>query len=576
MRTLFVLCLMAVVSACGSAGPSEPPPLREVTKTPAEQRFKRMADEFYWAHFAAHPHEAVQLGYHQYDGKVFDPSPQAIHAMIDMYRRTRDRISAIPAGELSAQSRVERDVLLTAIRSVLFDVDIQAMWRRNPIYYMDALSLQPYVIRDYAPAAERAQAIIATCEAAGPYLDQVQKNLSGPMPRTWLATGLLMSNGTIEFAKTDVRTAMAGLAPQLSTQLNAGLDKCVAALQRFSAFLQASMASANDDYALGETRFLRMLRDKEGIHISLDQLSALSEADLARNLKQVESAAARIDRKREARAVFLAVKDEKPAASRVLAEATRMANEQRQFLIDKDIVSIPSGDPFEVRESPPFLRWNSAFLNSAGAFEKKALPSIYYISPPDPSWPEAQQRGYIPSFGDLWSTTAHEVWPGHFLHRLHIKSNRSKILKSFCTYSMSEGWAHYIEELMWTEGAGKGNPKLHLGQLGDALLRNVRFKSALALHIQGATADQSQAWFEELAFLDERNAIQQANRGTFDPGYLNYTLGKLIIMKLRDDWRAKMGDQYSLRAFHDTFLSYGCAPLPVIRREMVGDAGALL
>jgi uncharacterized protein (DUF885 family) len=169
------------------------------------------------------------------------------------------------------------------------------------------------------------------------------------------------------------------------------------------------------------------------------------------------------------------------------------------------------------------------------------------------------------------------VWPGHFLHYLHRKRTPSRILRSFCTYSMVEGWAHYAEEMMQESGAGGGDPALAIGQLTNALLRDVRFASAIGLHTRGMKVEESIALFEAKAFADRPTARQQAVRGTFDPGYLNYTLGKLMILKLREDWKARMGRAYSLKAFHDRLLSYGCAPLPVIRRAMLGpDAGPAL
>jgi len=263
--------------------------------------------------------------------------------------------------------------------------------------------------------------------------------------------------------------------------------------------------------------------------------------------------------------------NDKPDIDKVISEATAQSADMRKFLIDHEVVSIPSEDKAEVRESPPFMRWNFAFLDSAGPFESKPLPSFYYISPPDPKWPKAEQLAYIPFRGDLLFTTVHELWPGHFLHALHMKKNESKVLKTFGSYSMSEGWAHYAEEMMWDAGVGDGDPKVRIGMLQNALLRNVRFVSAIGLHTGDMTVDQSMAMFETKAFADKGNARQQAVRGTFDPGYLNYTLGKLMIRKLHDDWKAMKGSDYSLGAFHDEFLSYGGAPVPVIRRFMLGD-----
>lgn len=572
-RALGGLCALTLLLSCGSStgttGSTSDDPGSNANST--EARFQQLAETFYRAHLDALPQLGAGLGYHEYDGKLPDLTPEAITARVAMYREANRAFTAIPAAELSARGRVEREVLLTETRRWLFDIDVMKMLQRSPIAYVFGIGLSNYITYDYAPVEQRAQAIIAICNGAGPYLAQAQKNLPEVIPRTWLQIALLQSGGMIEFARTDVAEAMAGLDEPLASELTTALETYASAVGGYHEFLKSRMASASDDFALGEEMFLRMLRDKEGIEISLERLTAIGEADLQRNLAAADAAARAIDPARDPREVIAAVAKEKPAPDQVLATAATQSAQLRQFLIDRDIVGIPSSDVAEVRASPPFMRFNSAFLNSAGLFEKKALPSFYYISPPDPSWPVEQQKAYVPSYGNIFFTSVHELWPGHFLQHLHKKKNPSRILKTFCTYTNTEGWAHYTEEMMWLQKSASDDPKMHLGQLGDALLRNVRFKSAIALHTGGATVDQVKTWFLEQGYQDPGNAMQQAVRGTFDPGYLNYTLGKLMIMKLHDDWKAKMGARYSLRGFHDTFLSYGCAPIPVIRHEMLGD-----
>jgi uncharacterized protein (DUF885 family) len=270
--------------------------------------------------------------------------------------------------------------------------------------------------------------------------------------------------------------------------------------------------------------------------------------------------------------VIDSVESQKPSFKGQLVMAEKQAVAMRQFLIDKEVISIPTEDTAEVRETPAFQRYNSAFLNSPGAFEKVPLKAFYYISPPDPSWTPAEQKAYINAEGELLATTIHELWPGHFLHGLHKKVNPSRIVKSFCTYSMVEGWAHYAEEMMWELGAAGNDPKLKTGQLSDALLRNARYLAAVGMHTAGMSVAEAEQIFLKQGLTDVGTARQQATRGTFDPGYLNYTLGKLLILELRDDWRKKVGDAYSIKAFHDKFLSFGCAPIPVIRALMMEDA----
>lgn len=523
---------------------------------------------------AFNPARAVELGHHQYDGQVPDRSKAAITAEIERLEAAADKLAAFPAAQLSPRERIEREVLLTAIRSDLFELVVTDAPFTDPMYYPGALDLTTYVSLEYRPLAERARAIAFIAERTPGYLAQAMANLPDRMPKTWIETALLQVRGMIDFAEDDVPVAMAGIdGTPLAVKLTESLQSYRHALGEYEAFLEARLPAATDDFALGEKKFLQMLADTQGVTITLERLRAIAQADLARNTEALAQAAHAVDPERPVAEVVAAQIANKPAPDKVLDVAREQAKMLRAFVVSEDIVTIPTPDVAEVRESPPFMRWNSAFLRSAGVFTKARLPSFYYISPPDPRWPEAEQRAYIPSRGNLLSTTAHELWPGHFLHYLHRKVNDSRVLKTYCTYSMAEGWAHYAEEMMWEAGLKNGDPKLRMGMIGDALLRNVRFISAIGLHTQGMTVAESMKLFVTRANLDTASARQQAVRGTFDPGYLNYTVGKLMIRKLREDWKAKVGNRYSLRAFHDEFLSYGCAPIPVIREAMLG-AGA--
>ena len=249
--------------------------------------------------------------------------------------------------------------------------------------------------------------------------------------------------------------------------------------------------------------------------------------------------------------------------------AAKQLSTLRSFVEENSLVTIPGPEQARVAESPPYQRWNSASIFIPGPFEKN-LPSIYFISPPDPKWTKAEQEAYIPGENDLLFTSVHEVWPGHFLQFGH--SNRSAFIfgRVFGNYAFNEGWAHYAEEMMWEAGLGNTDPSVHVGQLLNALLRNVRLVSAIGLHTGGMSVAESETMFREQAFQDPGNARQQADRGTFDPAYGAYTLGKLMIRKLRDDWTATHGGRQAWRAFHDQLLSYGAPPVPLLRKAMLG------
>ena len=255
-----------------------------------------------------------------------------------------------------------------------------------------------------------------------------------------------------------------------------------------------------------------------------------------------------------------------PDGDAVMAAARRQLTETRAFVEARALMTISADARVEVAVTPPFMRWNSAFLDSAGPFEE-APGSYYYITPPDPSWPKEVQDGYLFYEGDLLATTIHEVYPGHFVQGQQVRRAASRAQKLMDSYAFAEGWAHYVEQLMFDVGYGQGDPRLLLGQLANALLRNCRFLAALGMHTGKMTVAQADELFRTQCFVDPGNAKQQAYRGTFDPGYLSYTLGKLQILELRAKWQAKHGGE-ALGPFHDWLLSFGSSPVALIGQRL--------
>ncbi|HEY0192155.1 MAG TPA: DUF885 domain-containing protein [Kofleriaceae bacterium] len=516
---------------------------------------------------AIEPADAVSQGLHDFDGKLPDVSPAGLDRAVAQLRADLAQLDQLaPPGVLQ---REERAVLRQSLHERLFNrIDLDA-YRTNPMTYTGAINLDAYIIRDYAPAAQRAAAVISLCKALPAYLTQARANLRPPMPRTWIDTALLQTKGYVDFVDHDIRDQ---LAPAGVAELAPALEACKAALTEHATWLTQQQAQATQAFALGADKFIRMLAETQGVTTDLAALRVLIDADLKRNLAAMTEAAHAIDPKRPVAEVVAAAAEDKPAADQVLPEATAQAAMLRKFIVEHDVITIPTDDVAMVRPSPAFQRWNAAFLDSPGPFEKTKLPAYYYISPPDPAWPAAEQRAYLPARADMLFTTVHEVYPGHFIHSLHMRRNPSRILQSFWTYSTGEGWAHYAEEMMFDAGAGDHTPKARIGMLKEALLRDVRFLVALGEHTAGMTVDQATQLFRDQAFVDPGNARRQAVRGTFDPMYLSYTLGKLMIRKLHTDWLASHPGA-SLAAFHDAFLAHGCAPIPVIRAAMLGPQG---
>ncbi len=585
MKPLVLPLSLALLAGCpgpGASGTATPDSSVQPSTAPAAVRntaFDQVTAVLLTEHFDRHPGAAVELGNHDYDGKVGDVSPAGLAAQIAALEQAVATLEGQDRSVLDADQRVELGTLQVAFAGELFDLQVRREPWRNPMAYMGALNLVPYVGRDYAPVDQRAAAVMAVAKAAAAHLQHADSNLEKILPRTFVETGLLQVRGTIDFCRTDVPAALAGLSTERKEALDAALGEMIAALQTYATALEGRLPQAGDDFALGAEMFVAMLEQTQGITIDLERLRAVARDDLARNLEAMTAAAAAIDPDRPVAEVVAQVLANKPAPDAVLDAATRQVEATKQVIVDHDLVSIPGGDPITVRPTPPFMRWNSAFLDPAGPFSAQGQPSFYYITPPDPSWPLAEQQAYVPGVHGLLFTTVHEVWPGHFLHYLHLRQVQSPVLRTFWAYVTGEGWAHYGEELVW-EVAFADDPAVHIGQLENALLRNVRFVSALGLHTEGMTVEQSAQLFREQAFQDPASAQQQAVRGTFDPMYLAYTLGKLAIVQLRDDVRVRLesqGGTFSLREFHDQLLSHGTAPLPVIRESMLGpDAGPLL
>ena len=317
-----------------------------------------------------------------------------------------------------------------------------------------------------------------------------------------------------------------------------------------------------------------MLKATERVDVPLSELAQIGRRDLDRNLAALKEACSTYAPGVSITECVAKAQSHKPTGGSV-EMARKQLGDLKAFINEKKVVTIPGTEEAKVAEAPAYRRWNFAYINIPGPYEK-GLPSVYYIAPPDPAWSQKEKDAYVPGVGSLLFTSVHEVWPGHFLQFLHANRSSSRLGQLFVGYAFSEGWAHYTEEMMWEAGLGNNEPEMHIGQLLEALLRNVRFVSAIEMHTGKMTVEESEKMFLEEGYQDAANARQQAARGTFDPAYLNYTMGKLMIRKLREDWTASRGGKQAWQAFHDEFLKYGGPPIPLVRKAMLsGDTGTL-
>jgi hypothetical protein len=522
------------------------------------------------AYFAVHPDVAVLEGRHEFDGKLPDFSRAALDREVARLRSERARTETF-GSDLDQRQRFERDYVLAAIDSDLFWLESARWPYRNPFFYSFSVDPVVYLTRPYAPLDQRMRAFIAYERALPDALTQIRNNLRTPMPRTYVDFGRLTFGGLVQYFNHDVPGIFKSVKDsQLQSDFTAANANAVRALKSLDEWFASQRATANEDFALGADLFHQMLYATERVDIGLDQLAAIGRQDMERNLAALKEACAQYAPGKTLAECVAKEMADKPHGSPIEA-AREQLKELKTFIGDHKIVSIPGTEEAQVNEAPPYQRWNIAYIVIPGPYDK-GLPSVYYISPPDPKWPASEQKAYLPGKASLLFTSAHEVWPGHFLQFLHANRVPSQFGQIFVGYAFAEGWAHYAEEMMWDAGLGSKDPEIHVGQLTEALLRNVRFVSAIGLHTGGMTVAESEKMFREEAFAEAGDARQQAARGTFDPAYLNYTMGKLMIRKLRDDWTATRGGRNAWGDFHDQFLNFGGPPIPLVRAAMLGNA----
>jgi len=520
------------------------------------------------------PAFAIYQGRHELDGQLGDFSPEGLQAGIEFRKQAIADAMALDDSTFSEAQKFERQYLINVMEGELFWLEDADQPHTNPAFYISQLDPSVFIARPYADAETRMNAFVKYLNNVPTAAEQIRANLKLPLPATFVKLGTAGFSGIADSYMGDAKMAFASVEDEaLHTQYDAAAGRAAAALKDLSAWLESEPGTV-DGFALGADRFASMLKKTEGVDILLDELEAIGRADLLRNQKALADVCATYAPEASMQACMDKMNASKPVDGPV-AEARRQLPPLKAFLIQTDLVSIPGTEEALVEESPPYNRQNAAYINIPGPFET-GLPSVYYISPPDPEWDQKTQDEFVPGNANLLAISIHEIWPGHFLNFLHANRSESLLGRLFVGYGFAEGFAHYTEELMIEAGLpdagimdGLTPDEIRVGQISNALLRNCRYLSAIGLHAQGMTVEESKQFFMDECYQAEGTAIQQSARGTYDPAYLNYTLGKLMIRKLREDWTD--GDRGQWKAFHDEFLSFGGPHIPMVRQSMMKE-----
>ncbi len=566
-----------VAGACGAA----PAPKATTGAGSGDAAFTALAQQAIADHLKRNPSVATDLGVHTYDATIDDFSKAGIEAEAASLDQFRAKVVAVDPETLSLPKRLDREQLARALDAGLISLNTVRAWAKDPDRYSSAVTNAAYTIikRTYAPATDRLMALIARENKMPALLAEARRNLENP-PRIYTQIAIEQIDGNINFFKNDVPAAFKEVNDErLLPEFQKSNDAAIAALVDYKTFLQRDvLPKSNGSYAIGAQTYARALAANEMIDLPIDKLLAIANADLKKNEEAFQATAKTIDPSKPANAVLAAMQNDHPPAGDLLKVTQDTLDSLRQFIVQKKIVTIPPSDPATVKETPPFMRsTTSASMDTPGPFERTPLQAFYNMTLPDPRWTRAQQADFMRQwyYAAITNVSVHEVYPGHYLQFLYAKEFPSDVRKVYSAASNAEGWAHYAEQMMLDEGFHDNDPKYRLAQLQDALLRDVSFICGIKLHTQGMTVDEATKLFETAGHQPHPVAVSEAKRGTSDPLYGYYTMGKLMILKLRDDYKAKQGAAFTLQGFHDTFIRLGPLPLPLIRRAMLGEVGEL-
>ena len=547
---------------------------------PEHQALDHLAQGLIHDYWDFYPTAGSRIGRHEYDGRLPDLSKGKIASRVRALGDGLSRLSNIPTAGLDREARLSHGLLELFLRRELFTLTEMKSLENNPMRQVGYLNVGSYVRRDYAPLADRVRSAAQTLRQVPDFLTDLASALGGEIGAPVLDMSIESYAGMARFYRDDLAQAVAGFDDSaILAEFDAVRHEAAAAVDRFVESLETRRQSATPQFAIGSALYASMMDQGEGVSISLTDLEAVGQRNLEDNLARLAEVAGRIAPGRGIQEIVEDISRNHPAADALISDTREMLEGLRQDLIDLDILSVPSEDRCQVTETPTYMRYAFAAMDSAGALEEKATESFYYVTPVEPSWTPVQQEEWLSNFNydTLKIISIHEVYPGHFTHHLHNKYGRALPLvnRVATSYAFVEGWAHYTEEMVLAEGYGQGLLNLQLTQLLEALVRSCRYVCSIRMHTQEMTVDQATSFFMENAFMGEHPARREAMRGTFDPGYLNYTLGKLMIKKLAADLRQEKGAAFSLKGFHDELLSYGAPPLPLLREAMLEEPGGL-
>ena len=558
---------------------------------PQDAEYEAVAEEYVKTYLAAHPLQGTALGFHEYDGKISDYSRLALDAELSRLRRFDDRLAKFDSAKLSPRQSIDLRILQAAVKRELFEMQDMSVFERNPMVYARVADVNVYVKRNFAPLEDRVRSLVAIESQIPNILIAARTNLDEKLPKPFVELAIQIARGSADFLRKDLVAAVSGLKDeQIRVAFQAANRKAANALSDYATWLEREkLPKATLDFALGEEKFGRFLAQTELVDLPPQKILEIGMTQLKAEQQAFVEEAKKIDPNKPAIEVFKQIQSEHPISDKLIPDISKDLDKLRKYVVNRRVVGIPSEVRAKVKETPQYLRATSfASMDTPGPFEKRATEAYYYITPTEEDWPEKEKEEWLTAFNYYTSdvVSIHEVYPGHYVQFLHLNASpASKVEKMFGSYAFIEGWAHYCEKMMIDEGFGgpsnstpneddaKRAAKYRMAQADEALLRLCRLCVAIKVHTENMSIDEATKFFQDNCYYEPKPARQEAMRATFDPGYLNYTLGKLQILKLRDDYKAQQGDEFSLQRFHNELLSHGMPPIRLLREIMLKDKG---
>lgn len=550
--------------------------------------FRRLASDYFeQVYFRFAPTAGTQAGLHQYDGQLEDYSRAEIDRQIAALKAFETKFDAVSDAGLDESTQGDLAMVRNSIRGELLELETIRLWEKNPDNYSSGIANSAFVLmeRKFAPADERLRSLIAREKAMPAVFAAARENLKNP-PRIYTEIALEQLPDIISFFQKDVPEAFADAKdPATISEFKKTNAAVISALESYEKWLKADLLSrSNGDFRIGADTFSKKLQYDEMVDTPLDKLLTIAYANLHKNQAEFERVAKEVDPSRSPKEVLAELGTIHPAPDQLLPTFRNTFDGLIRFIHEKQIITIPSDVQPTLEETPPFMRATTqASMDSPGPFEKNSTTAYFNVTLPEKNWTPQHIAEHMTAFntGTIISTSVHEAYPGHYVQFLWVKySDLSQVRKIVASSTNVEGWAHYCEQMMLDEGYGQPGTGakdereaklIRLGQLQDALLRNARFIVGIKMHTGQMSFDQAVDFFVSDGYQSHSVATVETKRGTSDPTYLYYTLGKLQIMKLRDDLRTKEGAAFSLERFHDDFMRQGGAPIKIVRRALLGD-----